>query len=61
MGKLIVLVELVRKGYCVVDIDYGEWSEYIDSIGWLWNEEWIMVFFVEYNEGVLFILGIVFN
>ncbi|WP_337034894.1 AAA family ATPase [Paenibacillus illinoisensis] len=60
-GKSTALAELARKGYRVVDTDYGEWSEHTDSTGWLWNEERITALLAEHNEGALFISGTVSN
>ncbi|WP_390586105.1 AAA family ATPase [Paenibacillus illinoisensis] len=60
-GKSTALAELARKGYRVVDTDYGEWSEHTDSTGWLWNEERITALLTGHNEGALFISGTVSN
>jgi len=59
-GKSFVLEELARRGYRVVDTDYGDWSEWVtDSHGeadWIWHDA-RMTELLSSNEGVLFVSG----
>ncbi len=65
-GKSTALVELARRGYRVVDTDYGDWSEEVpasDEREWeqLWREERIDELLDEQHDGVLFVSGCVSN
>jgi dephospho-CoA kinase len=65
-GKSTALVELARRGYRVVDTDYGGWSEEVpasDEREWeqLWREDRIDELLDEHDDGVLFVSGCVSN
>jgi len=64
-GKSTVLGELARKGYRVVDTDYGGYSEEVTASGGaaeqLWREERIDELLRESDGGVLFVSGCVAN
>ena len=65
-GKSTALVELARRGYRVVDTDYGGWSEEVpasDEREWeeLWREDRIDELLDEHHDGVLFVSGCVSN
>jgi broad-specificity NMP kinase len=65
-GKSAVLAELARRGYRVVDTDYGEWCEKVaapdrDGTEQLWREDLIDELLAEHDDGVLFVSGCVPN
>ncbi len=65
-GKSTALAELARRGYRVVDTDYGAYAEEVpadDARGHeqLWREERIEALLDGHEEGVLFISGCVSN
>jgi dephospho-CoA kinase len=65
-GKSAALAELARRGYRVVDTDYGGYSEEVPCSGpggWeqLWREDRIDALLDAYDDGVLFISGCVSN
>jgi broad-specificity NMP kinase len=65
-GKSTVLAELERRGYRVVDTDYGGWTEespLSDGSGseWLWREDRIASLLTNHLEGDLFVSGCVSN
>jgi dephospho-CoA kinase len=65
-GKSTALAELERKGYRVVDTDYGGYAEEVptsdgNGLEQLWVEDRIDRLLSEHDEGVLFISGCVSN
>ena len=65
-GKSAALAELARRGHCVVDTDYGGYSEEVPSSGagcWeqLWRADRIDALLNGHDDGVLFISGCVSN
>ena len=65
-GKSSVLAELARRGYRVVDTDYGGWTEHVPSADGreterLWREDRIDELLGGDNDGVLFVSGCVAN
>ena len=65
-GKSTALAELARRGYRVVDTDYGGFSEEVPSSDGrereqLWREDRIDALLDEHDGGVLFISGCVAN
>jgi dephospho-CoA kinase len=65
-GKSSALAELARRGYRVVDTDYGEWTEDVPSADGrdterLWREDRIDELLGRDDGGVLFISGCVAN
>jgi dephospho-CoA kinase len=65
-GKSAALAELARRGYRVVDTDYGAYSEEVpcsDAGGWeqVWREHRIDALLDGSDDGVLFISGCVSN
>jgi dephospho-CoA kinase len=65
-GKSSALGELARRGYRVVDTDYGGWTREVPSPDGrpfepLWNEERIEALLAEDREDVLFVSGCVAN
>jgi dephospho-CoA kinase len=65
-GKSTALVELARRGYRVVDTDYGGLSEEVpasDEREWeqVWREDRIAELLDEHDDGVLFVSGCVSN
>jgi dephospho-CoA kinase len=65
-GKSAALAELTRRGHCVVDTDYGGYSEEVPSSDrggseQLWREERIDALLDRHNDGVLFLSGCVSN
>lgn len=59
-GKSAALTELARRGYRVVDTDYGDYSEEVDGEQ-LWCEDRIAALLEEQGDGVLFVAGCVAN
>ena len=60
-GKSAALTELSRRGYRVVDTDYGGWTEGEPGSERLWREDRIAGLLDEDEEGVLFISGCAHN
>jgi dephospho-CoA kinase len=65
-GKSTVLLELARRGYRVVDTDYGGWSEDVpvaDGSGTerLWRQDKIDALLADHADGALFMAGCVAN
>ena len=65
-GKSSALAELARRGYRVVDTDYGDWIEQVPSGGGrpvepLWREDRIDALLTEHEDGLLFLAGTVAN
>jgi dephospho-CoA kinase len=65
-GKSAALVELARRGYRVVDTDYGGLSEEVpasDEREWeqVWREDRIDELLDEHDDSVLFVSGCVSN
>lgn len=64
-GKSAALAELARRGYRVVDTDYGGYSEEVPSPGGgleqLWREDRIAALLDECGDDVLFLSGTVSN
>jgi dephospho-CoA kinase len=65
-GKSAALAELARRGYRVVDTDYGGYSEEMPTSGsgsfeQLWREDRIEALLDGHDEGVLFVSGCVSN
>jgi AAA domain len=65
-GKSAALAELSRRGYRVVDTDYGGWSEEVpcsDPPGWerVWREDRIATLLDEHRGAWLFVSGCVSN
>ncbi|WP_223702912.1 AAA family ATPase [Sutcliffiella deserti] len=65
-GKSTALMKLARRGYRVVDTDYGGWNEELelpngDGSEWVWNENRIDKLLTEHAEGALFVSGCVSN
>jgi dephospho-CoA kinase len=65
-GKSSALAELARRGYRVVDTDYGGWTEDVASADGrgserLWREDRIAALLAERDAGVLFVSGCVAN
>src|SRR4051812_28697853 len=65
-GKSAALAELARRGHCVVDTDYGGYSEEVpfsDAGCWeqLWRADRIDALLDGHDDGVLFISGCVSN
>ena len=56
-GKSAALAELERRGYRVVDTDYGGWTEGEPGSERLWREDRMEALLDEHDEGVLFISG----
>jgi hypothetical protein len=61
-GKSTVLLELARRGYRVVDTDYGGWSEDVpvaDGSGTerLWRQDKIDALLADHAVGALFLAG----
>jgi len=61
-GKSSALAELARRGHCVVDTDFGDYSEEAPD-GWehLWREDRVDALLDRHDEGVLFLSGCVAN
>lgn len=63
-GKSSALAELARRGPCVVDTDFGDYSEEVPTPdGWehLWREDRVDALLDRHEEGVLFLSGCVAN
>ena len=65
-GKSSVLAELARRGYRVVDTDYGDWIEEVPlsesgGIERLWREKAVETLLDEHADGTLFVSGCVAN
>jgi hypothetical protein len=61
-GKSSALAELGRRGFPVVDTDYGNWSEWSPRTGeWLWREDRIARLLASVTEGTLYVSGCVSN
>jgi NAD(P)-dependent dehydrogenase (short-subunit alcohol dehydrogenase family) len=65
-GKSAALAELARRGYRVVDTDYGGYSEEVPSSGpggfeQVWREAKIEALLDGHDDGVLFVSGCVSN
>jgi dephospho-CoA kinase len=65
-GKSSALSELARRGYRVVDTDYGDWTEEVptpNGRGYepVWREDRIDALLAEHDDGVLFVSGTVPN
>ena len=65
-GKSTVLVELAKRGYRVVDTDYGGWCEEVTApdgsfLEQLWREDRMSALLAENGEGPLIVSGCVPN
>jgi broad-specificity NMP kinase len=64
-GKSSALAELARRGYHVVDTDYGGWTDDVPSDGEgserLWREDRIDELLARRDHGTLFVSGCVAN
>jgi dephospho-CoA kinase len=65
-GKSSALAELSRRGYRVIDTDYGGWTREAPSSDGrpsepLWDEARIEALLAEHGDGVLFLSGCVAN
>jgi dephospho-CoA kinase len=66
MGKSTALAELGRRGFRVVDTDFGGWSEWIPARDgaegeWLWREDRIAELLASDDERTLYVSGCVAN
>ncbi|HEY6835620.1 MAG TPA: AAA family ATPase [Gaiellaceae bacterium] len=59
-GKSSALAELARRGFRVVDTDFGGWSEWVDE-GWYWRERRMSDLLAENGDATLFVSGCVSN
>jgi hypothetical protein len=64
-GKSAALAELGRRGFRIVDTDFGGWSEWTARDGaegeWLWQEDRIAELLASENERTLYVSGCVAN
>ncbi|MCO7127211.1 AAA family ATPase [Sporolactobacillus shoreicorticis] len=65
-GKSTTLAELARRGYTIVDTDYGGFSIEMSlpdgqSFEQLWHEERVRELLAKHDEGILFLSGCVPN
>jgi shikimate kinase len=62
-GKSTALAELGRRGFRVVDTDFGGWSEWIPARDgeWLWREDRIAELLSSEDERTLYVSGCVSN
>jgi shikimate kinase len=65
-GKSTALAELGRRGFRVVDTDFGGWSEWIPARDgaegeWLWREDRIAELVSSEDERTLYVSGCVSN
>jgi dephospho-CoA kinase len=65
-GKSTALTELARRGYKVVDTDYGNWSVAVplpsgQGFQQLWHEDRMSDLLSQHDESALFISGCVSN
>jgi dephospho-CoA kinase len=61
-GKSAALVELEKRGFAVVDTDYGEWSEWSDiEDGYVWREDRIAELLARDHTKTLYVSGTVSN
>jgi shikimate kinase len=65
-GKSTALAELGRRGFRVVDTDFGGWSEWLPAAGsddgeWLWREDRIAELLSSEDERTLYVSGCVSN
>jgi dephospho-CoA kinase len=61
-GKSAALAELEKRGFAVVDTDYGGWSEWSDAdVGYMWREDRIAELLAREQGPTLYISGTVSN
>lgn len=61
-GKSSALLELEKRGFAVVDTDYGGWSEWSDAEGgYVWREDRIMELLARDDGPTLYVAGTVSN
>ena len=61
-GKSSVLAELEKRGFAVVDTDYGGWSEWSDvEGGYVWREDRMAELLARDGERTLYVSGTVSN
>ena len=61
-GKSAALAELEKRGFAVVDTDYGGWSEWSDADGgYVWREDRIAKLLARQQGPPLYISGTVSN
>ena len=61
-GKSTALAELGRRGFPVVDTDYGGWSEWVSATGeWLWREDRLGELLTSHDGDTLYVSGCVSN
>jgi hypothetical protein len=61
-GKSAALAELEKRGFAVIDTDYGGWSEWSDADGgYMWREDRIAELLGREQGPTLFISGTVSN
>ena len=61
-GKSTALVELARRGFCVVETDVAPWSEWSEEAdGYVWNEELVSELLGREQKTTLYVAGTVSN
>jgi dephospho-CoA kinase len=61
-GKSVALAELEKRGFAVVDTDYGGWSEWSDADGgYVWREDRIAELLARRQGPTLYVSGTVSN
>jgi AAA domain len=61
-GKSAALRELEKRGFAVVDTDYGGWTEWSDALGgYVWREDRIGELLAREQAATLYISGTVSN
>ena len=61
-GKSSLLAELEKRGFAVVDTDYGGWSEWSDAEhGYVWREDRIAELLAREQGPTLYVSGTVSN
>ncbi len=61
-GKFAALAELAKRGFAVVDTDYGGWSEWSDADGgYVWREDRIGELLAREQGPTLYVSGTVSN
>jgi hypothetical protein len=61
-GKSAALAELEKRGFAIVDTDYGDWSEWSDADGGcVWREDRIAALLAREQGSTLYVSGTVSN